>query len=153
MKRKSKSAHIRDLINEPGSQLNTLLKHADTLSALQATVSKKLLPELREHCLVSNVQRDTLTLSTAHANWATKIRYTIPDILKALHSVPETSDIKTIRVIVIPDSVNEDKPGKNKLTLSRNTAEIINDMASTMSDPEISACLKRLSSHTAENDN
>ncbi len=153
MKRKSKSAHVRDFIVEPGSQLNTLIKHADILSALQVTVANNILPELREHCLVSNIQRDTLTLSTAHANWATKIRYAIPDILKALRSLPETSAIKTIRVIVIPDSINEDTPRKNKLTLSRNTAEIINDMASTMSDPEISACLKRLSSHTTENDN
>lgn len=152
MKRKSKSAHVHDFVITPGSQFKKLLEHADALNALQATVSKNLLPEIRNHCQVSNLQNATLTLSTAQSNWATKIRYAIPDILRSLHANPETSGIKTIRVIIVPGSVKEDIPRKDKLTLNQQTAETISEMASTVSDPEIRACLKRLSTHTTEKD-
>lgn len=145
MKRYSKSTHIHEFISSPESQLNSLLQHAEKLKNLQLLIYKALPPELHRHCQVANFQSRTLTLATDHANWATRIRYNIPGILKSLHQLPETVEIKTIRVIVLPNSIQTNK--SERLSLNKNTANTINEMANTINDPEISMCLKRLGSH------
>ncbi len=153
MKRNSKPASLREMMNVPGSTLKSILLHTESLKLFQRIVSQKIKPELAKHCQVANIRAETLTLSTDHANWATKLRYSTPELLRVLQSTPDIPFISTIRVITSPKTNLFNRAKKNKLSLSDKTSTELCEIAKTINDPEISICLERLSKHTKSESN
>ena len=52
------------------------------------------------HCRFFDYQNGELIIEVFGSAWATKVRYAIPEMIKALKLQPEFSDIKKIRYII-----------------------------------------------------
>ncbi|EKD94595.1 MAG: hypothetical protein ACD_26C00023G0001 [uncultured bacterium] len=54
-------------------------------------------PELVKNCKFAGIENSTANIVVNNAAWATKVRYSLPEILKNLQTQPEFKDITNIR--------------------------------------------------------
>jgi len=84
-----------------------LIVKANQLTQLNRLFKSLLEPTLAQHCNLAKLEKDQLTVIVDNAAWATKFRFSIPDILKNLRIQPEFKMVKTIRFMV---AAAESKP-------------------------------------------
>lgn len=78
------------------SRLTHIIQKAKQLSQLNLTLQAILDPELQSHCEVANFAEDTLILHVSDGMWATRIRYSIPQLISALKNQPGLEGLKKI---------------------------------------------------------
>ncbi len=115
------------------------------LQRLQASISFHIDPEMLKHIQVTNYHNQTISLHTDSAALATRLRYSVPDILASIQRTPFPVPVKSIRVLVNPSSTSKtDKPA-NHFTMSESTSTYLQQVADTIDDAEIKGRLRRLS--------
>lgn len=87
--------HISKCIN---SKLSKICMEAIQLEELSYLVAAYLPDELRPHCQVGSFRSGKLTLVTTHANWATTLRYAIPELRDALRSQAKLHQLISIDI-------------------------------------------------------
>lgn len=94
---------IANIFKESKNELAMLVNKARELQQLNQHLSNILDTKLFSHCKVANFENNLLTLVTDNSNWATQIRYHIPDLIEQLKEVPAFRGLQTIRCIISPD--------------------------------------------------
>ena len=142
---KNNAKSICTYIRNNKSPLHDLYKKAHDIQEMDHKLKKLLDPILQDHFELANLNADIAVLLVSSSAWATRLRYNIPTILNALNKVLNLNSVKTIRIKVKHSIL--DKPGINKkpIYLSNNAARFLNDTAKNFSDPELRACLIKLS--------
>lgn len=148
MKRNSRPTPLGSVMIQSDSSISIVLQHIELIKSLQTIVSQNLDPELSEHCKVINLRTETLVIRTKHANWATRLRYATPNLLHAIRADSKLPNITTVRIVTIPDKEFSQAHIKNRLMMSDKTSAELRNIAESMTDPDISACLNKLSKHT-----
>jgi len=139
-------------------QLNKLYHHAMAICALNEKLHKHLAPSLSNHCNVANYSDETLTVNADTSAWASKLRYCIPDILKFAKLECGLTNLKTVRVRVLPihHKANQPKTGQSKFSatnptrkarLSKKSADFIKNVAESINDPELRKSILKISTH------
>lgn len=77
-----------------------LVEKANQLTQLNRLFKSLIDPNLAKHCNLAKLEKDQLSVIADNAAWATKLRFSIPDILKNLRIQPEFKMLKTIKFLV-----------------------------------------------------
>jgi hypothetical protein len=136
---------------DSSEQLNNLYTHAKGIYALNEKLQKHLDPCLRGHCTVANYSDETLIVNAETSAWASKLRNRIPDILAYARHECGLSKLITVRIRVSPKQNNtsqSDLPGNRlnrKASLSKKSAEFIENVASSIQDPALRESILKIS--------
>jgi len=126
-----------------------VLLHIESLRRLQQVLQEHIEPALMQHCRIANCKNGSLTLATSTAAWASRLRYTVPEILDSLRDKPASLPIKSIRVIVTPEQSTRNEQPSQEPCMSLATAEVLQQIADSIDDSELSASIKRLCRHSS----
>lgn len=96
---------ISDVLKHPKNELAELIHKVNVLKDLNQTLRALLDPKLAKHCEIANFENNTLVLTVDNANWATRIRYAIPDLIKQLKQHPSFNKLKSIKCIITPEDL------------------------------------------------
>lgn len=73
--------------------------------------------ELKKHTHFAKISKEILIVTVDSAAWATRLRFTIPEILKNLNTQIEFKEIKKIRYVIVPnDEFQPIKATKKKIS-------------------------------------
>lgn len=101
---------------------------------------------LNSHCIAA-VQKETqLIIYVDSAAWASRLRFTTRQLSGQLKSANLKIDRVIVRVMVRTKPVQKPRPPIR--LLSAENANLINQTADGLDDPDLSAALKRLGRHT-----
>ncbi len=143
--RKKLSLPISELLQDKRYPIANLCKKANSIQEIDHKLKKCLDPSLHDHFELANIKTDSVILLVSSSNWATRLRYNIPAILNALNNQLNFTSVKTIRIKVkkiIPD--NATKP-KKPMSLSKNSAQVLINVANNFTDPQLRECILKLS--------
>ena len=135
----------RKLLGQSSSRLKTIVSHSHQLQALTDVVHRHLDPQLVPHCEVANFRRDTLVLLAESPVWATRLRYHAPALVQQLRSERAFNGLTTVRVRVAPRAGARNTPITLRPVMSAETAALIRESASSITDPALKSSLLRLS--------
>ncbi|MES9844714.1 MAG: DciA family protein [Candidatus Sedimenticola sp. PURPLELP] len=125
---------IRELLSKNHSQQKLLIK------------IRALLPSpLNQHCHAVVTEERRIILYTDSSAWASRLRFFSKDLSTQLNQHGIRVEKVTIRVMIgnSPKKTRHHTPRH----LSRSNADLVVETADAISDPELSAALKRLSRH------
>jgi hypothetical protein len=128
---------------------SALYHHALRLIEMQKRLRAELPAPLNEHVTVANSQKGTLVIYTDSAAWAARLRFRVPEMLKSINEIPLDAPLQAIRIKVRPPDTTRLPPAA-RLSISDDTARLLQYMAESISDPGLRASLLRLSRHTTE---
>lgn len=134
---------IQSLLNLESGGLATLYRHVSDLRELQNKLKTKLPSPVCDHFILANINEDTLTLHTDSSAWAARLRFLTPDILSAARQLCRLPPPQTIRIKVVPPTI-ETTTIKRSINLSSKNAQLILETANTIADPVLRAALTRL---------
>lgn len=80
--------------------LDDLIAQAKRLQYLNKVLSSVLEASLSQHCHLSKVDGNTMTIAVDSPTWATRLRYDIPEILKNARTQPEFKEVTAIKYVV-----------------------------------------------------
>lgn len=131
--------------------------HSFLHKAKKITAINKLLPQIfptetLEHCQVMNISdENALIIGVDSAVWATRLRFIEQILLEKLHAHKDGKEIKTIQYRVRgANKLHEAKcheaslPVCSPIPLTEKSHQIIYDLSSSISSPELKAVLLRL---------
>lgn len=144
--KKNQPQSIIKLLQKKHSSLADLYKKANSIQEIDHKLKKYLDPSLQDKFQLANIEPDVATLIVNSSAWATRLRYNIPTILNLLNNNLNFTAIKTVR-IKIKKSILEIKSDSNNkpIHLSDNSAQFLNDVANSFSDPSLRACILKIS--------
>lgn len=101
------------ILKHEGNTLGNLLKKVDQLNEFNRIFAQYLEPPIAAHCKVANVQNNCLIVIVDSGNWATQLRFHIPDLLAKLRAHPHMHALKSICCKTRPNP-ELDKPRKKR---------------------------------------
>jgi len=123
---------VREVLNNPKSSLNSLLKRACELEQLENLLHGLVEPDLATRFQVAAVRKNRLVLITPNASWATRLRMQAPRIVRSLNGAGMTN-IEHIDIRVAP-LVEPKKEQRKRRPLSTAARQALNLMSQLESD-------------------
>ncbi len=148
--RNLKTCQFNQLISS-NTQLNKLYIHAKSICALNKKLHNHLSPTLSNHYSIANYTTKTLTINADTSAWASKLRNCIPDILDFARHERGLNKLISVRIKVSPnqDHLNQSDISSSRLTrkasLSKKSAELIEKVATSMTDLELREYVLKIS--------
>lgn len=113
-------------ILKKNTQLTKLLNKSQSTKRLEYVFHSMLDSNLARHCQLTNISGSTLNVVVTNSSWATKLHYSIPDIIKGLRTQPEFKDISSIRYSISHDIQTKILKGK-PVKISRSNALLLKE--------------------------
>ena len=135
------------------SILRQLFRQAATYQHISLQVRNLLEEPLRSHVRLGAIRDGTLTLTTDSSAWAAKLRYQVPNLHRELSTIPELSEIQTIRVkVAILPAEGNPSQSRKALPMSRPTADGLQRQAEALDvdDVALKGALLRLAKRYRE---
>jgi len=141
--RLKKTLRINNVLGRSG--YSRLLSHARALGELDAQLQKLIPAPLNEHCRILSLQDGVLTLAADSPVWTARLRFHGAQLVKQFSRQPAVT-VRTVRVRVRPPHVHRPQPAAPRLSspCSPANAEVLQQTASTLSDPDLKSALLRL---------
>lgn len=99
---------ITDILKKSDSILTKLIAKVKSSEDLEVIFRTALDSNLAKHCHFANYKNSELAITVTNASWATRLRYSIPDIIKQLQVQPEFKDITSIHYTIdIPQNFSK----------------------------------------------
>ncbi len=137
---------IQNIWKNESNTCAALFRRSAELQVFQEKLKAKLPPLLRDHFILANVDKTTLTIHTDSPAWAARLRFQTPDILAHTRVICSPCSPKTIRIkVVLPE--NKPERERVKVNLSPKNAQLIRETAESITDPVLRNALIRLSRH------
>lgn len=143
--KKNRVLPISELLQDKRYAIADLCKKAKSIQIINQKLKKCLDPSLHDHFELANIKTDVATLLVSSSAWATRLRYNIPAILNALNNQLNFTSVKTIRIKVKTASPDNNVLNKKPILLSKNSAQVLVDVANNFSDPALRACILKIS--------
>lgn len=126
-------------------QMQQIVRKAHQLEAWQQAVNTVLDPGLRPYVKVANFRGGCLVLMTDSAGWATRLKFSTPQILAGLKEHPTLEKVLDIKVIVRPVALPP-KPAKVERHISKQSKQHIQNAAAGIQNQELKRALEKLGS-------
>jgi hypothetical protein len=130
-------------------ELQSLFMKIQELQKLSLKVSAYLEPHLVSYCQIANVAGSKLIVFVANGSIATQLRFQTTDLLKKFSLDPGLKHIRQIDYKVHPKLAqpSDSRSSQKKMQpLSRETADIIRNMAETLEDQALREIMERIAS-------
>ncbi len=88
---------LQQILAKNHPQLGNILQQNQQTQALNDILHTYINDEIVKHCQIVRFAHGEMLLIVENAAWGTKLRYAIPDFIKALKVQPEFKDLKKIR--------------------------------------------------------
>ncbi|MDZ4263878.1 MAG: DciA family protein [Pseudomonadota bacterium] len=137
---------VKQILSSKTVGMQGLLQHTQQLKQLNAQLTHLLPLPLSLHCTAAGVSQQTLTLLVESSAWATRLRLQAPSIIRGLQSF----NIKTLTVKIQPVQKAAAATSRSRPKMSPDTANLLNDLAETTSDPKLKSALLRLAQNTSQ---
>jgi hypothetical protein len=151
-KSKAKSVRsVRDILaSGPHAQL---LAQNGLNNELLGFVRKHLSGPSSLHCVNAQLQHETLIVHVDSPAWATKLRFQLGSLLPHLRKAPSLDGLQQILVRVLPSAENRTSgSAPSSARLSEESAELIRNLASAITDDTLRASWLRLAKNTKPQD-
>lgn len=138
----------KHILKNDGKTLGNLLQKVARLEELTHIFSQHVTPNIISHCKITSVQNNCLIVLVDSANWATQLRFYIPELLPRLRQHHPFEHLKAICCKIRPSS--EATTAKTTLKsrtltpLSKKTSLIMLETASEIQDPTIKEILEKI---------
>ena len=86
---------IKNCLNK---QLTDICQHSQRLEELSKQIKSLLPADLANSCQVSSFNKGCLTLSTTDANWASQLRYAVPELRDQLRKEAGMYQLSSIKI-------------------------------------------------------
>lgn len=106
---------IRYCLNK---QLAEICQQSMQLEELSEKVLKLLPQELAPYCQVASFNKGCLHLTTSDANWASQLRYALPELRDRLRTEAQMYQLTSIKIIIATPNITPEKDNKKTLALS-----------------------------------
>lgn len=143
--KKNKTLPISTLLQDKHSPIAELCKKAIFIQKIDHKLKNLLDPSIQDHFELANIKADIAILLVSSPAWATRLRYNIPAILNALNNQLNFTSVKTIRIKVKKPITDNSVSNKKPIYLSDNSAQFLKDVANNFNDPQLRACILKLS--------
>lgn len=150
---KKASKYLEDKRHEPFSLLGKLA----LLQELNKKIAIYLDPSIASACQVASLNGERLVLIVANGSVATQLRFQTDELIKQFKSDPDQrlQRVTNIHCKVYPSLL----PASQRLAtnslrssglplLSPETAQLITDLADTLTDPELRAVMQKIATHS-----
>ncbi len=137
---------LNEIINS-NDELTRLYQHIEFLSSLDKTLQEFLPANLKSHCTVANLSNQTLVLHSDAAVWATRLRYLTPEILNFMRTHCNQKSLKTIRIRVNPLQQAPMVNSRQKMTLTKSSADLFKQVANSVTDENLQKSLLNIAKH------
>ena len=134
------------MYSDSSSSMADICKHAEFLYAVNKKL-KELLPlPIRDHCILANIGEYSATFHTQSSAWATRLRFSTPELLDILHRQLNLTQIKSVRIKVsLPEGEFRYAKRRPKLALTRKASRLLKSYAESISYAELRTALEKLS--------
>ena len=131
------------LLNEPGSHLSAITRHARHLRRLNEALYAILPARLKSHVVVANFTDGILVLCADSPAWATQLHYHLALVTEALRKqLPGLQDIRVRNTRPMPAAPQKCKPRQMQLT--RKSSNCLSICADHINDQKLRNALRRL---------
>ena len=143
---------VRDIL-AAGPHAQLLAKNGLN-NELLGLVRKQLSGPSSLHCVNAQLQHDTLIVHVDSPAWATKLRFQLGGLLTNLRKVPSLDGLLQIQIRVLPGAEKKllSRNAPPSARLSEESAELIRNLASAISDDALRASWLRLAKNTKSQD-
>lgn len=111
-------------------------------------------PALQPHVQVADYKETSLYFQISSSVWATKFRYSLPQLLAKIKTLPELKHIEQVHYFLASNdynNINLKNEQNNPLRLSQSNIQVIEETAKTVSDPDLKEALLRLANRRTHN--
>jgi len=134
-----------------GQDLLAILRKAKLLNEINEQLAKYLPPEIMAYCQAANIIDNKLIILTANGSLATQIRLRTPTLLEQFKADPLLKNFKEIQPKVKRETStrpSRQKPKEKLAPLTPETAQMVYDIAQSISDPKLREILERIAKRT-----
>ncbi len=145
----NQSKKAQEYLEKEGQHFQHVLQKVRQLQRLNEHF-KAVIPEnIRDLCYITNMQYDRITVVAANGSIATQLRFEGTDILRKLKNHDCFKYIKKIDCKVSPSLAlpNKNPTGHQIKPLTKQSAQIIKDIADSIDDDRIRDALKRIAEY------
>jgi hypothetical protein len=138
---------IHQFLHEDNKALGSLFLRLQQLKKWNQALRESLDTDamVADHCQIVNLTDNALIIIADSPLWLTRIRFFIPTLLPKLRAYPCLENIKAMCCKVHPSYTPHKKHQPRAPQKLSSTAKAkINDIADTITDPKLSAALKKL---------
>lgn len=125
--------------------LGELMARAERLARLNRIFRAYLPPHLRDHATLICLDGEQWVVQTESSEWATRLRYALPNIRDALGQ-HLAMVLPKPQIRIVPAEVPS-RPPRPPMSISERSAKVLENAASNQSDPKLSAALRKLAAH------
>jgi hypothetical protein len=143
---RKKPNSIKQVLTASNTDLNRLLGQAKGLDTLNTRLAKILPVPLSHHCAAAGIHQHDLVLIVDSPAWATKIRLMLPLIKKRLGDL----GVESLTLKIQPVSLPSQAPLRGRPSMSKNTSNLLIELAEITSDCKLKNALRRLSRHASK---
>lgn len=139
---------VNILQQDPESVLAFIQNKVQQLTKLNQIWQVEILTELSEHTRVANFRDGYLIIECDSAAWATRLRYTLPDITQNLLKHPDLRDLTHIEWNIQPlFHTSNTKLSQPPPLLSSASAELLKNAADNIKAKSLQEALLRISKY------
>ena len=147
------SRPINKVFEDASDELANLITRTRQLNRLTHMLRRHMDEQLARHCYVGNIQKPTLTILVDSANWATRLRFEIPDLIAKISQDNQVfSGIERISIkILTPTQEKTDMHRPHGPQMNQENARGIRSLADSIEDPDLQQALNKLARHVSDN--
>lgn len=135
------------ILKQDGKILASLYKNLERLQTLNQLVAQYLEKNLSAHCRAASIEKQSLIMIADNGNWATQLRFQVPDLLENLRKHPELCALKSIICKTRPN-IHLEKPQKKSPRYMKKISPLISQqitaIAEKVPDEKLKKILKRI---------
>lgn len=149
------SKQITHYLEANDRDLQFILSKVNQLQKLNQKIASYLNPALAKHCYVAQIREKKLILIVSNGSYATQLRFETADLLVKFKQDETLKHIQELECKVNPGFIQSMQEAPQNVCkqmpfISKETANIMNEMADTISDPELKAIMKKIAKHTKD---
>lgn len=148
MKNDSKKA--TDFLESKNGSMQTILFKVQLIQKLNAQFVKYIDANIAKYCQVANRVGSKLVIVVANGSIATQLRFLSIDLLRKFKSDAILNNITQIETKVRPNTVESasKKKAPGVAPLTKQTAQLIEDIAESIHDPRLREAMMRIAKYT-----
>jgi len=149
------SSHQQFGLQKLSAFLNAFQKDSPTLKSIQSQSSlldswrQSVDDPLKNHCMPLSYKNGVLSVQLRSQGWAQKLRFEQASIENSLRKRSAFRDLKSIRIRIQPSPAplpvkNQANAKSRHKPITRNTANLLSQVADTIHDEKLAASLRRI---------
>ena len=133
-------------MQQPHGRFAGLLSQIQRLHQLDQLLRAFLPPHLQNHATLARLDADAWVVQTDSPVWQTRLRYLLPALRQPL-SEKLGFAVPPPQIRIIPPDASPKAPPVRRMTMTDETAQVLEEAAQQFSDPRLGAAVRRLAEH------